>query len=76
MILVLSAMGAYGITTGDDPEPQHLDINYADDHDDWKAKEVKAAATFVICYGAVLTLDIALYKASGSCDTIGCNKID
>ena len=40
MILVLSAMRAYGIVTGDNPEPQPLDIDY----DDWKAKEAEAAS--------------------------------
>ncbi|KAF8248632.1 hypothetical protein K440DRAFT_546650 [Wilcoxina mikolae CBS 423.85] len=40
MILILPAMRAYGIVTGDDPEPQPLAIDY----DDWKAKEVQAAS--------------------------------
>jgi len=39
MILILSAMGAYAIVTGDDPEPQPLDFDHDDNYDDWKAKE-------------------------------------
>jgi hypothetical protein len=44
MILVLSAMRAYAIVTGDDPEPQPLDFDHDDNYDDWKAKEAEAAS--------------------------------
>jgi hypothetical protein len=44
MILVLSAMKAYAIVTGDDPETQPLDFDYDDNYDDWKAK---AAASMI-----------------------------
>jgi len=42
MILILSAMRAYAIVTGEDPEPQLLDFNHNDNYDDWKSKEVQA----------------------------------
>jgi len=44
MILILSAMRAYAIITGEDPEPQPLDFDHDDNYDDWKAKEAKAAS--------------------------------
>jgi len=44
MILVLSAMRAYAIVTGDDPEPQPLDFDHDDNYDDWKAQEAEAAS--------------------------------
>jgi len=44
MILILSAMRAYAIITGEDPEPQPLDFNHDDNYDDWKAKEAEAAS--------------------------------
>ena len=44
MILVLSAMKAYAIIIGDDPELQPLDFNHDDNYDDWKAKEAEAAS--------------------------------
>ena len=44
MILILSAMKAYPIVTGEDPEPQPLEIDHDDNYDDWKAKEAKAAS--------------------------------
>jgi len=43
MILVLSAMRAYAIVTGDDPEPQPLDFDHVDNYDDWKVWEAEAA---------------------------------
>ncbi|KAF8244093.1 hypothetical protein K440DRAFT_636544 [Wilcoxina mikolae CBS 423.85] len=39
MIFILSANRAYEIFSGDNAEPQPLDIDY----DDWKAEEVQAA---------------------------------
>jgi len=44
MILVLSAMRAYTIVTGDDPELQPLDFDHDDNYDDWKAEEAEAAS--------------------------------
>jgi len=44
MILILSAMGAYVIVTGEDPEPQPLDFDHDDNYHDWKAKEAEAAS--------------------------------
>jgi len=44
MILILSAMKAYAIVTGEDPEPQPLDFDHDDNYDDWKAKEAEAAS--------------------------------
>ena len=43
MILILSAMRAYTIVTGEDPELQPRDFDCDDNYDDWKAKEPKAA---------------------------------
>ena len=43
-ILILSAMRAYAIATGDDPEPQPLDFDYDDNYDCWKAKEAKVVS--------------------------------
>jgi len=37
-------MKAYPIVTGEDPEPQPLEIDHDDNYDDWKAKEAKAAS--------------------------------
>jgi len=42
MILVLSAIRAYAIVTGDDPEPQRLDLNHDKNYDNWKAKAAEA----------------------------------
>ena len=44
MILILSAMGAYAIVTGEDSELQPLDFYHDDNYDDWKAKEAEAAS--------------------------------
>jgi len=44
MILILSAMRAYAIFTGDDPAPQPLDSDHDDNYDDRKAKEAEAAS--------------------------------
>jgi hypothetical protein len=45
MILIRSAMRAYGIVTGDDREQQPLVFDHDDNYDDWKAKEAEAAST-------------------------------
>jgi hypothetical protein len=37
-------MRAYAIVTGDDPEPQPLDLDHDDNYDDWKAKEAEATS--------------------------------
>jgi hypothetical protein len=39
MILFLSAMRAYKIVTGEDPEPSPFDFNHDDNYHDCKAKE-------------------------------------
>jgi len=44
MIPVLTDMRAYAIITGDDPEPQPIHLDYDDNYDDWKAKEVEASS--------------------------------
>jgi len=44
MILILSAMKAYAIVTGEDPEPQPLDFDHDDNCDNWSAKETEAAS--------------------------------
>jgi hypothetical protein len=44
MILILSAMKAYTIVTGQDPEPQPLGFDHDDNYDDWKAMEAEAAS--------------------------------
>ena len=44
MILILSAIRAYAIVTGDDPEPQPLDFEHDNNYDDWKANEAEAAS--------------------------------
>jgi len=44
MILILSAMKAYAIVPGENPEPQPLDFNHDDNCDDWKAKKAEAAS--------------------------------
>jgi len=43
MILTLSAMRAYAIVTGDDPEQQPFDFDHNNNYDDCKAKEAEAA---------------------------------
>jgi len=48
MIPVLSAMRAYAIVTGDDPEPQLLDLDHNDKYDDWKAKEAKPTSIITL----------------------------
>jgi hypothetical protein len=48
MILILSAMRAYAIVTGDNPEPQPLDFEHDDNNDDWKAKEAEAASMITL----------------------------
>jgi hypothetical protein len=37
-------MWAYAIATGDDAEPQLLDLDHDDNYDDWKAKEAEATS--------------------------------
>jgi len=44
MLLIMSAMRAYAIVTGEDPEPRPLDFDHDDNYDDWKAKEAEAAS--------------------------------
>jgi len=44
MILILSAITAYPIITRENPEPQALVFNHADNYDDWKAHEANAAS--------------------------------
>jgi len=44
MFLILSAMKAYAIVTGEDPEPQPHDFDHDDNNGDWKAKEAEAAS--------------------------------
>jgi len=44
MIIILSAMNAYAIITGEDPEPQPLDFDHDDNYNDWQAKEAVAAS--------------------------------
>jgi hypothetical protein len=44
MILILSAMNAYIIVTGEDAEPQRLDFGHDDNYDDWKAKDAEVAS--------------------------------
>jgi len=44
MILIMSAMRAYAIGSGEDPEPQPLDFDHHDNYHDWKAKEAEAAS--------------------------------
>jgi len=44
MILILSAMKAYAIVTGEDRKQQPLDFDHDDNYDDWKAKEAKGAS--------------------------------
>ncbi|KAF8241873.1 hypothetical protein K440DRAFT_641100 [Wilcoxina mikolae CBS 423.85] len=52
MTLVLKAMRVYSIVTGK-PEPQALDINYAD----WKTHEAQAATTILLS----CSLDVRVY---------------
>jgi len=40
----MSAIKAYAIVTGEDPEPHPLDFDHDDNYDHWKAKEAKAAS--------------------------------
>ena len=44
MILMRSAMKAYAIITGEDPEPQPLDFDHNDNYDDWKAEAAEAVS--------------------------------
>jgi hypothetical protein len=44
MMPILSAMRAYAIVTGDDPEPQPIDFDHDDNYDDLKDKEAEAAS--------------------------------
>jgi hypothetical protein len=44
IILILSAMRAYAIVTGEDPEPQPLDFDHDDNYDNSKAKAAEAAS--------------------------------
>ena len=54
MILILSAMRAYPIVTGEDPELQPVDFDHDDNYDDWKAKQVEAASMIRLsCYPEV-----------------------
>jgi len=41
-ILIRSAIRAYAIITGDDPEPQPLDFDHDDNYDAWKATETES----------------------------------
>jgi len=50
MILILTAMKAYAIVTGDDPEPQSHDFDHDDNYDDWKAKEAEAGYIIRLSY--------------------------
>jgi hypothetical protein len=43
MILIISAMRAYAIVTGDDPDPQPRYFDNDDNYNNWKAQEAKAA---------------------------------
>ena len=45
MIPVLTAMRAYSIITGNDPEPQPLNLDNKDNYDDWKAMEAETTST-------------------------------
>ncbi|KAF8246043.1 hypothetical protein K440DRAFT_645406 [Wilcoxina mikolae CBS 423.85] len=53
MILVLEAMGAYNIVTGEEPEPQALDIDYTN----WKAREAQATTSILLS----CSLDVRTY---------------
>jgi hypothetical protein len=44
MILILSALRAYTIVTGYDPEPQPLVFDHDDNYNHWKLKEAEAAS--------------------------------
>jgi len=52
MILILSAMRAYAIVTGDDPEPQPLDFEHDDNYDDWMAEKAEAASMIRLSYSS------------------------
>lgn len=43
-ILILPAIRAYAIITGDNPEPQRLDFDPDDNDDDWRANEAEAVS--------------------------------
>jgi len=54
MILILSAMKAYTIVTGEDPEPQPLDVDHDDNYDDWKAKAAETVSMIRLsCFSEV-----------------------
>ncbi|KAF8248597.1 hypothetical protein K440DRAFT_642183 [Wilcoxina mikolae CBS 423.85] len=53
MILVLESMRAYNIVTGEEPEHQALDIDYAD----WKSREAQAATSILLS----CSLDVRTY---------------
>jgi len=44
MILILLAMGAYAIITGEDPDLRLLDINHDNNYDTWKAQKTETAS--------------------------------
>jgi len=44
MILILSAMGAYTIISGDDPKLQPLDFDHDDNYDHWKDEKAEASS--------------------------------
>ena len=43
MIVILSAMKAYAIVTGENSEPQPIDFDPNDNYDNWKAKDADTA---------------------------------
>jgi hypothetical protein len=50
-ILILSAMKAYAMVTGEDPEPHPLDFDHDDNLDVWQDKEAKDASMIrLACY--------------------------
>ncbi|KAF8241413.1 hypothetical protein K440DRAFT_680347 [Wilcoxina mikolae CBS 423.85] len=53
IILVLKAMRAYTIVTGEEPEPQALNIDYTN----WKAQEAQAATSILLS----CSLDVRTY---------------
>jgi len=44
MIIVSTAMGAYAIITGEDPDLQPLGLNHDDNYHDWKAKAAEVSS--------------------------------
>jgi len=44
IILIISAMRAYAIVTGDDPELRLVDFKNHDNKDDWKARKAEATS--------------------------------